>query len=137
MALIRRTRTRARRSDDILSAELARACAQMADDKKGDEILVLDLRKLTYVTDFFVIASAGNPRQLSAMSAAVDQEMRRRGVRPIGIQGADESGWILHDYADVIVHLFDVERRKLYDLELLWGDAPRFAWQDGKAKNEK
>jgi len=132
MALMRRTRSRVRRSDDILSNELARACAQAAEDKKGEDILILDLRKLTYVTDFFVIASANNPRQLGAMSTAVAQEMSRRGARPIGIQGTDESGWILHDYTDVVVHLFDAEHRKLYDLELLWGDAPRLEWQDDK-----
>jgi len=112
------------------AAHLARACARIADEKKARDILILDLRGLTYVTDFFVIATAGNPRQLRAIGNAVAQETHQRSIRPIGIQGTEESGWVLHDYGDVVVHLFDPERRKLYDLELLWGDAPRIEWED-------
>ena len=87
------------------------------------------MRALSYITDFFVIASGSNPRQLSAVISATQQEMARRGERPIGVEGKDESGWVLLDYGDVVVHVFDLERRKLYDLELLWGDSPRIDWQ--------
>ena len=117
------------RSREADSLRLAGDCARIADDKKAREILILDLRNLTYITDYFVIVSAGNPRQLGAISTAIEQEMRQRSIRAIGVQGDDASGWIVHDYADVVVHLFDTERRKLYDLELLWGDAPRVDWR--------
>ena len=105
--------------------ELARACARVADDKKASDILILDLRRLTNITDFFVIAGGTNPRQLQAISRAVNEEMAASGLRAIGIHGESESRWVLHDYGSVVVHLFDPEYRKLYDLELLWGDAKR------------
>ena len=110
------------------SAELARACARLVEDKKGQDILILDLRRLTYITDFFVIGSGTNPRQMTAISTSIEQEMAQLGVRPIGTEGAGGSRWVLLDYGDFVVHLFDPEWRKLYDLELLWGDAPRLVW---------
>jgi ribosome-associated protein len=110
-------------------AELARVCARLAEDKKAQDIVILDLRELMYVTDFFVIASGGNPRQLHAIQSAIYQEMSQRGVRPIGQEGVGQDRWVLMDYGDFVVHLFDPDARRLYDLELLWGDAPRFDWQ--------
>ena len=119
------------------AAELARQCACVVDDKKGQEIVVLDLREFTYVTDFFVIASGTNPRQMRAMTRAVREAMKAHDSRPLGVEGADESRWFLLDYGDFIVHLFDPEWRKLYDLELLWGDAPRLDWQPPEPKRKK
>ena len=109
--------------------ELVRVSARLADDKKAEDIVVLDLRGLMYVTDFFVIASGGNPRQLHAIQSAIHQEMSQRGVRPIGQEGGGQDRWVLMDYGNFVVHLFDPDSRRLYDLELLWGDAPRFEWQ--------
>ena len=125
-----RKRTSAVKDSDAERA--ACRCAQIADAKKGREILILDLRRLTFITDFFVIITATNPRQIRAIARAIEEEMGRRGARPIGLEGTDESGWVLLDYSDVVIHLFDTERRRLYDLELLWGDAPRVLWQDAK-----
>jgi len=99
--------------------------------------VVLDLRGLTYITDFFVIVSGRNERQLQAMSQAIQEEMARRGVRPIGIEGAQGSRWILLDYGDVVAHLFDREWRRLYDLELLWGDAPRLTWRRASRRSRR
>ena len=110
-------------------AELVRICARLAEDKKAEQIVVLDLRELMYVTDFFLIASGTNPRQLQAIRAAIHDEMAKRGVRPIGVEGAGQDRWVLMDYGNFVVHLFDPDWRKLYDLELLWGDAPRVEWQ--------
>jgi ribosome-associated protein len=110
-------------------AELARISARIADDKKAEDIVILDLRGLMYVTDFFVIASGGNPRQLHAIQSAIHQEMSGRGVRPIGQEGGAQDRWVLMDYGNFVVHLFDPDARRLYDLELLWGDAPRFEWK--------
>ena len=118
-------------------AELVRVCARLADDKKAEDIVVLDLRGLMYVTDFFVIASGGNPRQLHAIQSAIHQEMSQRGVRPIGQEGTGQDRWVLMDYGDFVVHLFDPDSRRLYDLELLWGDAPRFEWQTPSRKRSR
>lgn len=111
------------------AAELARVCARVADDKKAEAIVVLDLSRFSYVTDYFVIASGTNPRQLHAISGAIQRELRERGVRPIGVEGATHDQWILIDFGDIVVHLFDPEYRQMYDLELLWGDAPRVKWE--------
>lgn len=116
------------------TAELARICARVASDRKAEEIVVLDLSRLTYVTDYFVIASAGNSRQMTAISGAVQEEMSRHGVRCLGAEGVGETRWTLLDFGDIIVHIFDPEWRKLYDLDLLWGDVPRLDWTPPPAK---
>jgi len=110
-------------------AALAGSCARVLDDKKAQDIVILDLRKISQVADYFVIASGSNPRQLNAMGKAVQEAMSVVGVRPIGIEGAEQDRWVLLDYGDIVLHLFDPEWRKLYDLELLWGDAPRLEWK--------
>jgi len=112
------------------SVELARICARAADARKGEEIIILDLRKLTYITDFFIIVTAGNPRQMDAIATAIGEEMKPRGQRILGAEGIGQSRWVLLDYGDLVVHIFSHEWRRLYDLELLWGDAPRIEWQE-------
>ena len=111
-----------RGSRDIL--DLARAAAGVADDIMGQDTTILDLRKLTYITDYFVITTATNPRQIRAIVEAIEDEMDKLDVHLLGRQGEQDSGWVILDYADFVMHVFDVERRKLYDLTLLWGDAP-------------
>jgi ribosome-associated protein len=118
-------------------AELVRVSARIADDKKAEDIVVLDLRGLMYVTDFFLIASGGNPRQLHAIQSAIHQEMSQRGVRPIGQEGGGQDRWVLMDYGGFVVHLCDPDARRLYDLELLWGDAPRLEWQAPPKKRSR
>jgi ribosome-associated protein len=114
------------------SERLARACASVADDRKGEDIVILDLRRHTYVCDFFVIVTAANPRQMDAIVESIRRELRKGGQRPLGAEGAKGSRWALLDYGDVVVHVFEPEWRKLYDLELLWGDAPRLPWGEGR-----
>ena len=126
-ALRKKTRT-ARKP--ARSAEFARLCARLADDKKGEDIIILDLRKLTYVTDFFIIVTVGNLRQMDAIASSISHELAQRGERRLGSEGTKESRWVLLDYGDFVVHLFDHEWRRLYDLELLWGDVPRIEWQE-------
>lgn len=119
------------------SAEVARLCARVGDEKKGEDIIILDLTSLTYITDYFVIITTGNPRQMDAVSGAIQEAMAERHVRPVGTEGARGGRWVLLDYGDVVVHVFDREWRRLYDLELLWGDAPRLRWQGGPARQER
>jgi ribosome-associated protein len=108
---------------------LARTCASLADDKKGEDIVILDLREHTYVCDFFIIVTANNPRQMGAIAESIRVELREEGERPLGMEGVRGSRWGLLDFGDIVVHIFEPEWRRLYDLELLWGDAPRLDWK--------
>ena len=103
--------------------------AQIADDRKASGIVVLDVRDRLSVTDYFVIASGTNPRQLQAIAEQIRREAKSARVPLLGAEGLPVSRWVLLDYADVIVHLFEPTTRAFYDLEMLWGDAPHVAWQ--------
>jgi ribosome-associated protein len=108
------------------SLELALAAARVAADNKGQAIVVLDLRQITPVFDYFVLATGTSRRQLHAISEEIDQVLERElGDRRLGIEGYSESRWILLDYGSVVVHLFDDETRAYYDLENLWASASR------------
>ncbi len=110
------------------SKEIAVKCAQIADQKKAQDIVILDISKISSVTDYFVICSGINDRQLYAIADEIDKQLKKLSVKKFGIEGYREAKWILIDYGDAIVHLFDKEMRSYYDLELLWGDAPRVEW---------
>lgn len=103
--------------------------AQIADDHRGLDVVVLDVRERWYMADYFVIASGTNPRQLRAIAEEVLREAKAAGVRLLGAEGLPVSRWVLLDYGDVIAHLFEPTTRAFYDLELLWGDCPRVAWR--------
>lgn len=107
---------------------MALLCAQIADKKKAEDITILDLHKLTFFTRYFVICSGINKRQLQSIADEIEKEAKTSGAKPLGIEGYSDGRWILMDYGDVIVHLFHKETRAFYDLELLWGDAPRLRW---------
>ncbi len=108
--------------------ERACICANVSAENRGREVLVIDLRKLTSIVDFFVIASGTSRRQMHGMADEIDGAMGLLGDQKIGIEGYDESHWVLLDYGDIVVHLFDDQTRRYYDLENLWGDAPRIDW---------
>jgi len=106
--------------------ERALTAARTAEDNRGRDIAVLDLRELTSMFDYFVVASGTSRRQLHAMSEEIDHALEQgMGDRRLGIEGYDESRWILLDYGDVVIHLFDPETRAYYALEDLWGQAKR------------
>jgi ribosome-associated protein len=98
------------------------------DDDRCEDVLVLDLRGLSTVCDLFVIATGTSDRQLRSVSEHIDDLGRARGERPFTRSGLDTATWIVLDYVDVVVHLFDAEHRRYYELETLWGDAPRIDW---------
>ncbi|HWF84033.1 MAG TPA: ribosome silencing factor [Vicinamibacterales bacterium] len=98
---------------------------QAADDKQAKELVVLDLRKAAGFTDYFVICSGTNTRQVRAIADAVIESLSEGGVKPAHIEGYDRSEWILLDYFDFIVHVFAPETRMFYGLERLWGSAER------------
>ena len=108
------------------SLELALAAARTASENRGRDIVVLDLREVTPIFDFFVIASGSSRRQLHAMSEEIDHKLEDElGDQRMGIEGYCESRWILLDYGTVVIHLFDDETRAYYDLENLWTHAKR------------
>lgn len=114
------------RSDDNSqrSLELALAAARTASENRGRDIIVLDLREVTPVFDFFVIATGTSRRQLHAMSEEIDHKLEDDlGDKRMGIEGYTESRWILLDYGTVVIHLFDDETRSYYDIENLWTQA--------------
>ena len=120
----------------IKPRDIAIACARIAEDKKAENITVLNIHKLTFITDYFVIATGFNKRQLQAIADDIEKQLKEEGVRCLGREGYNEAVWVLMDYGDVVIHLFDEEARKTYDLEMLWGDAPRVRWK-ARAKKAK
>lgn len=110
------------------SAEWALIAAEAASEKKGEDIVALDVADLLVVTDYFVIASGRTNIQCRAIADEVEDQLRDRGgIKPIGREGESEAKWILLDYGDLVVHVFQPEERGFYRLEKLWGDAPRMA----------
>lgn len=108
------------------SRKLALLCRKAADDKKAEDIVILDVRELSSVTDYFVIASgSSNPHLRSIIDEIADQLREDHGVRPTSIDGGLRNSWVVLDFADVIVHVMRQDVRERYDLEGLWGDAPR------------
>ena len=99
--------------------------ARAALGKKATDVVILDLRKVTEFTDYFVLASAANQRQILAVADAVMEAMREQGLRPAHIEGYPKQEWILLDYSDFVVHVFTPRMRAFYDLERLWGGASR------------
>jgi ribosome-associated protein len=105
-----------------------------AHDHKASEVVVLDLRPADGFTDFFVIVTGRNPRQLQAIADAVQESLGTKGVKAAHIEGGDRAGWILLDYFDFIVHIFNPETRAFYSLERLWGSAERIEVAEPKPK---
>jgi ribosome-associated protein len=108
------------------SLQLALAAAREAEDNRGQDVVVLDMRGETTAFDYFVVATGTSNRQLRAMSDAIDDVLQKElGHRRLGLEGYQDSHWILLDYGSVIIHLFDASRRDFYRLEELWGGATR------------
>jgi len=112
----------------------AKRAARIADGLRAHNIVILDVRKLCEITDFLVICTGDNRRQLRAIRSRVASDLKALGLRAAHVEGEDDSGWVLLDFADVVVHVFDEEAREFYDLELLWGDAPKVKWQLASSK---
>jgi ribosome-associated protein len=109
-----------------LGLQRALLAAQTAEDNRGTNVVVLDMRELTPMFDYFVLASGTSRRQLHAMSEEIDHALQdQMGDHRLGIEGYEESRWILLDYGDLVVHLFEPEMRAYYALEDLWGHAKR------------
>ena len=112
-----------------LSAEVSRA-VRAALDKKAVDVVVLDLRNTPAFTDYFVLCSGLNQRQVKAIADAVEEALRAAKVRPAHVEGYDRAEWILMDFFTFIVHVFTPQTREFYSLERLWGDADRIEMTD-------
>jgi ribosome-associated protein len=120
----------------VLSAEaVVRVAARAALDKKAIDLVVLDLQGLSGIADFFLVCSARSAPQADTIVEAIRGALRAEGVRPRHSEGSAESGWLLLDYGDVVVHVFLEETRGFYALERLWGDAPLVSVEGGGARD--
>ena len=109
----------------VETRELAEAAARAASSKKGERVVVLDMRELLVITDYFVIASGTNDRQVRTIAEEIERAVKDLGVKPVRREGEREGRWILLDFVDFVCHVFVDEEREYYDLERLWADAPR------------
>ena len=118
-----RTANRHSQPQTIETLEAVEIAARAAEEKKATEIVALDLREVASFTEYFVICTGANTRQVQAISNSVEEELRRAGKRPLHIEGYSTGEWILLDYGDFIMHVFSNSSRRFYDLERLWRDA--------------
>ncbi len=117
------------------SKKLAQLCWEYADNKKAENIVILDVSKLSSVADYFVICSGTSEPHLRAISDEILNKLRdEQYLRPRAIDGTLQTAWIVLDYFDVIVHVMKADVREKYDLEALWGDAPRVKPRKARAK---
>ena len=113
------------------ACELAKVVARAADDKKAEHTIILAVGDVLQITDYFVITSAGNRRQVRSVVDAIEQTARTAlGRSPIRSEGVTEQQWVLLDYGDVVVHVFAEEIRMYYEIERLYRDVARVPWQD-------
>ncbi len=118
--------------------ELAHKVVDILVEGQAEDVLLLDLREVSILADCFVVASATSERQARALQESVRTGVSgAAGVKPLHVEGEPDSGWVLMDYGGVVVHLFSPEVRRYYDLELIWGAAPRVRWQRRKPAARK
>jgi ribosome-associated protein len=112
--------------------ELADKIAQAALKKKAGDLVALDLTGLTIIADFFLICSGESTTQVRAIAESIESELAGVGVRPLGVEGLNYSHWVLLDYGDIIVHVFEKETRAYYNLEKIWMDAKVITFDEDK-----
>lgn len=108
---------------NVNDKEIVKIVYDALDDKKGIDIKVLDISKISVMADYFVIASGSNKNQVQALADNVEEELIKRGIHCKQVEGYTSGNWILMDYGDLIVHIFNQEDRLFYDLERIWKDA--------------
>ena len=111
------------------SVERAAICARTARDHKARDIVVLDMRGLHPLFDYFLVCTGTSRRQIHTLAEEIDDALRAVGDRRQGIEGYQASKWVVQDYGDMLVHVFDPDTRAYYSLEELWADAPRVDWE--------
>jgi ribosome-associated protein len=114
-----------REGKPLESKDKALEAARAALDKKAKDVLILDLNSLTTIAEYFVICSGESTTQIKAITELIKEKFDEAGIKPLGIEGLNYSHWVLMDYGDVIIHIFEEETRTFYELEKLWIDAGR------------
>lgn len=112
-----------------VAAERAVLCARVAADHKARDIVVLDMRGVTPLYDFLVLATGNTRRQIHTLAEVIDAALHAEGDQRLGIEGYEASRWVVQDYGDIVVHVFDPDARSYYGLEDLWADAVRIDWE--------
>ena len=126
------SQTRRKPSDQVLPDDVLQA-ARAAYGKKATEVVALNLGKVSSFTDYFLICTGQNPRQVKAIAEAIEVALGSAGTRPAHVEGYDRSDWILLDYFDFVVHVFTADQRRFYSLERLWGSAEPVSVPDAPA----
>lgn len=109
-------------ADIQTSKEMAKMAVEALEDRKGEDVKILDITEISTLADYFIIASGTNINQVQAMADAVQEKLGRAGYMTKNVEGYDYGNWILLDFGDIIVHVFDSENRLFYDLERIWRD---------------
>ena len=104
------------------SKEMVKAAAAAIEEKKGEKVKIIDISKVSVIADYFVIASGKNANQIRAIADEIEEKLGREGVTPKQIEGYQNAGWVLMDYRDIIIHIFNEEERLFYDIERIWSD---------------
>ena len=113
----------------LTSLDRACLCARVAAENKGRDVVVLDMRGITPLYDYFVIATGLSRRQIHTITEDVDAALRERGDVRLSVEGYEASSWVVQDYGDLMVHVFNPQTREYFALEALWADAPRVDWE--------
>ncbi len=106
----------------MTSQELAKKAYEYIDEKKGIDIKIIDISKISVLADYFIIAGGSNMKQIQSIADNIEEKLGKQGIAPKSVEGYQGSNWILMDYRDVIIHIFNQEDRLFYDLERIWMD---------------
>ena len=119
----------------ITPRQLALLAADVCDEKKAKDIIVLDVRKITSISDYFIVCSTSNERQARAIAEDLRMRLKEMGKREMGVEGLEDARWVLQDFGDIVLHLFHESQREFYDIEGLWADAKQVRWKKASKKS--
>ncbi|HZG14324.1 MAG TPA: ribosome silencing factor [Candidatus Bathyarchaeia archaeon] len=111
-----------------VTQDLARLVVHAAEEKKAENLITLDIQNLSVIAEYFVICHGNNERQVQAIVKEIQEQAHKNGYTVRGVEGLDEGRWVLVDLGDVVVHVFHREEREFYNIERLWGDAPKVSF---------
>jgi len=115
--------------------QLALLAAETCDEKKAKDIVVLDVRKITTISDYFIVCSTSNERQARAIAESMRMKLKEMGRREMGVEGLEDGRWVLQDFGDIVLHIFHESQREFYDIEGLWADAKQVRWKTASKKS--
>ena len=115
--------------------QLAALAAQVCDEKKAKDIVVLDVSKITTISDYFIVCSTSNERQARAIADELRVQFKGMGIRELGVEGLEDARWVLQDFGYIVLHIFHETQREFYDIEGLWADAKKVRWKKTSKKS--